>query len=362
MNQVKVEPAIKSLFEELEGHEHEQIIYCYDKPTGLKAIIGLHNTVLGPGIGGTRMWLYKSEAEALTDVLRLSKAMTYKASISGLNAGGGKAVIIADAQADKSEALLRRFGQFIHSLGGRYVTAEDVNMSTRDMELISKETPYVTGLPEEKGGSGDPSPVTAYGVYLGIKAASKKQLGTDNLAEKKIAVQGVGQVGKYLVEYLVKEGAKIYISDISNGRLEWAAQRFPVEIVNHEEIYDLDVDVYAPCALGATINCQTIPRFNCSIIAGGANNQLQDEEIHGQMLKDKGILFAPDFLINAGGLMNVYAEFQGNYDREAVYKMTEGIYQKVFDVFNVAEKENLHPQKAARVIAVKRIKENQKIN
>ncbi len=247
------------LFGALAQLGHEQVVFCYDEPTGLKAIIGIHNTALGPALGGTRMWNYATEQEALTDVLRLSRGMTFKAAITGLNLGGGKAVIIGDAKTQKTEAFLRRFGKFINSLGGKYITAEDVNMKTADMEYIAMETRYVTGLPESMGGGGDPSPVTAYGTYLGIKASAKKVFGNDSLTNRKIAVQGVGQVGMHLVEYLVKENAQVFITDISEEKVKDLTLRFKVTPVNQESIYDLDVDVYAPCALGATLNDNTIP-------------------------------------------------------------------------------------------------------
>jgi leucine dehydrogenase len=361
MNEVKVEPSKKLLFEEIGKMGHEQVVFCYDEPTGLKAIIGIHNTVLGPGIGGTRMWHYQNEDEAIIDVLRLSKAMTYKAAISGLNAGGGKAVIIGNAKTQKNEILLRRFGRFIDSLGGRYWTAEDVNMSSRDMELISMETDYVTGLPEARGGSGDPSPVTAYGVYIGMKAALKQTYGSESLQGKKIAVQGVGQVGYHLVELLTKENAIVYVSDIYNEKLERVSKQFKVNVVNQDEIFDLDVDIYAPCALGGTVNFNTIPRLRCKIIAGGANNQLENEALHGEMLVKRGIVFAPDFLINAGGLMNVYAEYQGGYNRAVVYTLADGIYNTLLGVLDFADSNGITPQQAAIQVASKRIDDIGKI-
>ncbi|MDH5475724.1 MAG: leucine dehydrogenase, partial [Cyclobacteriaceae bacterium] len=305
---------VNSLFGQVSTMGHEQVVFCHDESTGLKAIIGIHNTVLGPSLGGTRMWNYGSEAEALTDALRLSRGMTYKAAITGLNIGGGKAVIIGDANTMKTEAFMRRFGRFVESLGGRYITAEDVNMKTRDMEYIAMETRHVTGLPESMGGGGDPSPVTAYGTYLGMKAAAKKAYGNDSLENKKVAVQGVGQVGMYLVEYLTKEGAKVYVTDIFEDKLLKIAAKHNATVVGQDEIYDLDVDIYAPCALGATLNDDTIGRLKCKIIAGAANNQLENEQKHGVMLMDKDIIYAPDFLINAGGLINVYAEYLGGYN------------------------------------------------
>lgn len=336
---------------------HEQVVFCNDEATGLKAIIAIHNTVLGPALGGTRMWNYANEQEALTDVLRLSRGMTFKASISGINLGGGKAVIIGDATTMKTEAFLRRFGKFVNSLNGKYITAEDVNMKTSDMEYINMETRHVTGLPESMGGGGDPSPFTAYGVYLGMKAAAKKVFGSETLSGKRIAVQGVGQVGKHLVEYLVKEKAKIFITDLSADKVKSVAAQFNVEGVEQEDVYDLDTDIYSPCALGATINDGTIPRLRCSIIAGAANNQLKDELKHGYMLADRGITYAPDFLINAGGLINVYNEFSGNYNRDRVFAHTEKIYSTCLEILNRADRDEISSQEAAIALAEKRIQD-----
>lgn len=344
-----------TLFKEIAALGHEQVVFCHDEPTGLKAIIAIHNTVLGPALGGTRMWHYASDTEALTDVLRLSRGMTFKAAISGLNLGGGKAVIIGDAKKIKSEAFLRRFGRFVESLGGRYITAEDVNMKTRDMEFIAMETRHVTGLPESQGGGGDPSPVTAYGTYLGMKAAAKKAWGTDSLVGKKIAVQGVGQVGGYLVEYLKKENADVWITDISEERLQQVAKTFGAKVVGQDEIYDQSVDIYAPCALGATINNDTIQRLKCRVIAGAANNQLKDEAVHGKQLIAKGIVYAPDFLINAGGLINVYAEYLGGYKKEIAYQQAEKIYDTCLDILNKSEAEGISSQEAAIKLCLQRI-------
>lgn len=336
---------------------HEQVVFCNDEATGLKAIIGIHNTVLGPALGGTRMWNYANEQEAITDVLRLSRGMTFKAAISGLNLGGGKAVIIGDAKTQKTEAFMRRFGKFVNSLGGKYITAEDVNMKTADMEYIGMETKHVTGLPESMGGSGDPSPVTAYGVYLGMKSTAKKVYGNDSLTGKKVTVQGVGQVGMYLVEHLVKEGAKVTINDISEEKVKALVEKFGVAVVDADGLYDLDMDIYAPCALGATLNDNTIPRLKCSIVAGAANNQLKEELKHGYMLKDKSITYAPDFLINAGGLINVYNEHLGNYNRKRALEQAEKIYTTNLSILNLAENEKISSQEAAIKLCEKRIEE-----
>ena len=357
----EIEAVDSSLFAQVSAMGHEQVVFCHDEATGLKAIIGIHNTVLGPTLGGTRMWRYTSEQEALTDVLRLSRGMTYKASISGLNLGGGKAVIIGDANTMKTEAFLRRFGRFIESLGGKYITAEDVNMKTRDMEYIAMETNYVTGLPETMGGGGDPSPVTAYGTYMGMKAAAKKIYGSDDLSGKKVGVQGVGQVGMYLVEHLTKENAEVFITDIAQNKLKMISDKHGAKIVGEDEIYDLDMDIYAPCAMGATLNDDTINRLKCQVIAGAANNQLKDETKHGYMLMDKGIAYAPDFLINAGGLINVYAEYLGGYNREQTYRQAEKIYDTCLNILNVADTDNISAQEAAIKLAKDRIEAISKV-
>ncbi len=349
-----VAPLACNIFDHVAVSKHEQIVFCNDPETGLKAIIAIHNTNLGPALGGTRMWMYKTEAEALNDVLRLSRGMTYKAAISGLNLGGGKAVIIGDSKKDKSEALFRRFGRFINNLNGQYITAEDVGTSTKDMEYVAMETKSVTGLPESMGGSGDPSPVTAYGVYMGMKASAKFAWGNDDLSGKKVLVQGIGNVGRNLVGHLTKEGAVVYIADINEDQLNKVAAEHGATIVSNEGLYDLDIDIYAPCALGATLNTENISRLKCSIVAGAANNQLADENVHGPMLVQKGIVYAPDFLINAGGLINVYSELNG-YDRSKALAQTEHIYNATMDILKNAQAEGIHTQLAAMQIAEKRI-------
>jgi len=317
----------------MEQHDHEEVLFCYDRPTGLKAIIAIHDTTLGPALGGTRMWPYATEAEALNDVLRLSRGMTYKSSLAGLDLGGGKAVIIGDARTQKTEAMFRRFGQFVDSLNGRYITAEDVGMSVTEMVNIKKETKNVAGLPEEMGGSGDPSPVTAYGVYCGMKAAAKTAYGSDSLNGRKVSVQGAGNVGHALVGHLIGEGATVYLTDIHEEKLAAIKAEFPeVNIVTPDAIYDLDVDIYSPCALGATVNDDTLKRLKCSVIAGAANNQLADEAIHGKAVMEKGILYVPDFLINAGGIINCAWERKG-YNRKAALLQTEDIHHTALRIF-----------------------------
>jgi leucine dehydrogenase len=344
----------QSVFDHMQQMGHEQLVFCHDPHSGLNAIIGIHNTTLGPALGGTRLWNYNSHEEAIIDALRLSRGMTFKAAISGLNLGGGKAVIIADPK-QKSEALWRRYGKFVNSLNGKYITAEDVNTSARDMEYIALETSHVTGVPEYMGGSGDPSPFTAYGVFVGMKASAKKMWGNDNLSGKKVLVQGVGHVGQYLVGHLVQEGAKVYITDINQEKIKETVEKFhTVEVVDGAGIFDMDIDIYAPCALGATVNSESIAKMKCAIIAGAANNQLADENTHGAELIKKGILYAPDFLINAGGLINVAAELDG-YNRERVMGNVEKIYDRTLDIYHLSETEKIHTQAAAIRIAEKRL-------
>lgn len=331
--------------------DHEQLVFCQDNATGLKAIIAIHNTILGPALGGTRMWMYNNEAEAINDVLRLSRGMSYKNSLAGLNLGGGKAVIIGDSRTQKNEALFRRFGKFVNSLGGKYITAEDVGISPRDMTWVNMETNHVAGLP---GKSGDPSPVTAYGVYVGMKAAAKAQFGSDSLAGKKIAVQGVGHVGQYLVEHLTKEGAKVFISDIHEATLKNIAQKFGSQVVGLEEIYDLDTDIYAPCALGATINDDTLSRLKCSIIAGAANNQLKEERKHGEAVMQKGMIYTPDFMLNAGGVINCYAEVKELSPEWAMAK-AEDIYNTTATIIKRSQDENIPTYAIANKMAEERI-------
>lgn len=342
-------------------YNHEQILFCNDNATGLKAIIAIHNTVLGPSLGGTRMWNYKNEMEALTDVLRLSRGMTYKSSVAGLNLGGGKAVIIGDASKIKSEALLRRFGKFVNSLGGKYITAEDVAMSSRDMEIIKMETDHVSGLPVNMGGSGDPSPVTAYGVYVSMKASAKEAYGSDNLSGKKILVQGIGNVGMHLVEHLTKDGAKVYVNDISEERIKTAVNNYKAEFVEASKMFDLDIDIYAPCALGATVNDDTLAKLKCKIICGAANNQLAEEKKHGDLVLQKGIIYAPDFVVNAGGIINVFYELEG-YNRERALAHAEKIYDTTWNIFQTAKAQNIPTYAAANKIAELRIESIARIN
>jgi len=353
----KVDP----VFGQLSFDNHEQVVFCNDKDTGLKAIIGIHNTVLGPALGGTRMWQYANEWEALNDVLRLSRGMTFKAAITGLNLGGGKAVIIGDAKTQKTPELMKRFGEFVHSLSGRYITAEDVGMETADMDLVREVTPYVTGISESKGGAGNPSPITAYGVFMGMKAAAKYKFGSDIIEGKKVLVQGIGHVGESLVENLVNEGASVIINDIDEERLQEVSNKYGVSIYRGNDIYSEAIDIYAPCALGATVNDDTIYKIKAQVIAGAANNQLANEEKHGRILKKRGIVYAPDFLINAGGIINVYAELEG-YDKQEVIRKTKNIYNTTLEILKKAGSNGITTNHAALHIAKERIANRKKEN
>lgn len=347
------------VFGQVSFDNHEQIVFCNDKDTGLKAIIGIHNTVLGPALGGTRMWNYTNEWEALNDVLRLSRGMTFKSAITGLNLGGGKAVIIGDAKTQKTPELMRKFGEFVHSLSGKYITAEDVGMQTEDMDTVRDVTPYVTGISESRGGSGNPSPVTAFGVYMGMKAAAKFKYGSDVLAGKKVLVQGIGHVGETLVDYLTKEGAIVTIADINEARLNEMGAKYGAKVFNGPDLYSAEVDIYAPCALGATINDETIYKLNASIVAGAANNQLANENVHGKILQERGILYAPDFLINAGGIINVYAEIE-HYDKAEAMRRTENIYNTTLEILDFAVKNNMTTHQAALTFAQNKIEQRKK--
>ena len=349
------------VFGQLSFDDHEQIVFCNDKDTGLKAIIGIHSTVLGPALGGTRMWDYNSEWEALNDVLRLSRGMTFKSAITGLNLGGGKAVIIGDSKTQKTPELMRRFGEFVHSLSGKYITAEDVGMETEDMDIVREVTPFVTGISEEKGGAGNPSPITAYGVFMGMKAAAKYRFGSDILEDRTIFVQGIGNVGEALVEHLVNEGANVTIADINHERLEEVKSKYGVAIYSGTDIYSEAMDIYAPCALGATINDSTIHKLKARIIAGAANNQLENEARHGALLQERGIVYAPDFLINAGGIINVYAELE-NYDRQEIMRKTENIYNTTLEILERARVNGFTAHNAALKIAKERIEARKREN
>lgn len=341
-------------FEIIENHGgHEQIVFCSNKDVGLKAIIAIHNTTLGPALGGTRMWNYASETEALVDVLRLSRGMTYKASAAGLNLGGGKAVIIGDSKTMKTEGLFRAFGRFVNSLNGRYITAEDVGTTVREMEYVFQETPWVTGIPKAFGGSGDPSPYTAHGVLMAIKASVKERLGSDTLSGVRIAVQGLGNVGFHLIEYLAKEKALVTVTDLDPERVRRANQQFGFHGVSPDEIIATECDVFTPCALGAVINDQSLSKIKAKVVCGGANNQLAEPR-HGDHLRELGILYAPDYVANAGGLMNVFVELEGYSPDRALDKTTE-VYTNMMSVFSIAKRDGIGTHTAADRLAEERI-------
>ena len=342
------------IFDQITTQEHEQVVFCHDKATGLKAIIAIHDTTLGPALGGCRMWPYEKEEDAIFDVLRLSKGMTYKNAAAGLNLGGGKAVIIGDP-AMKSEALFRSFGRFVESLGGRYITAEDVNTSVPDMMYIKEETEFVAGLPETIGGSGDPSPFTALGTFEGIRSVAKYRMDKDDLNGVSVAVQGLGHVGYYLCEYLHEAGADLIVTDINQERIDTVVKEFNAKAVGLDEIYTVDADIFAPCALGAIINDDTIGNLKFKAIAGASNNQLLDEEKHGKMLKDMNILYAPDYIINSGGVINVYYETINEYVRENVTQKVKNVYNILMEIYKISDDENIPTHIASSRFAERRI-------
>ncbi len=341
-------------FEVMEKYGHEQIVFCSNKEAGLRAIIAIHNTTLGPAIGGTRMWNYPNVDMAIKDVLRLSRGMTYKSAIAGLNLGGGKAVIIGDSSTQKNELLFRTFGKFVDSLGGRYITAEDVGTDVKDMEFVRMETKYVTGISRALGGSGDPAPVTAYGIFVGMKACAHEKWGNDSLKGRKIAIQGAGHVARYLCEHLYSEGANLFITDLVEDKVKRVLETVKAHIVKPNEIYEIDADIFAPAALGAVINDDTISKLKCDIIAGAANNQLEDEERHGRMLIDKGILYAPDYVVNSGGLINVANELEG-YRQDRAMKQAEGIYDILKNIFKISKTQNIPTNMASNRLVEERL-------
>ncbi len=333
-------------------YRHDQISMWYDEETGYRGIIAIHDTTLGPALGGTRFWNYDSDFEAFVDVLRLSRGMTYKAAVAGLNLGGGKSVIIGDYSRKDRADLFRAHGRHVESLGGRYITAEDVGTSTTDMEYIKEETDHVVGL---AGKSGDPSPVTAFGVYRGMRACALFRYGSDSLAGKLITVQGLGHVGYNLCKDLYEDGARLVVADIDSQKTEQVAREFRARVVESKNIYDVDADIFAPCALGAVINSRTIPKLKVDIIAGAANNQLADEE-SGDRLYELGIVYAPDYVINSGGLINVNAEIEGWTLEESRKKASE-IYDTILHILELAKEERIPSYLAADRLAQRRIDE-----
>ncbi|TZE81319.1 Glu/Leu/Phe/Val family dehydrogenase [Calorimonas adulescens] len=340
------------LFSYMQKYDYEQVVFCHDKASGLKAIIAIHDTTLGPALGGCRMWTYSCEDDAIMDALRLAKGMTYKNAAAGLNLGGAKTVVIGDPKKDKSEALFRALGRFIQTLNGRYITAEDVGTNVRDMEYIRMETKYVAGLGE---GSGDPSPFTALGVFQGIKAACKEVYGSDDLTGRKVAIQGIGNVGYNLAKLLKEAGAELIVTDIFEDNVRRAVEELGAKAVKADKIFEVECDIFAPCALGAVINDDTIDRLKCKIVGGSANNQLKEDK-HGDMLQQRGILYVPDYIINAGGVINVAAEFEpGGYRKDKATRKVEALYDAVVDVIEISKRENIPTYKAADRLVENRI-------
>jgi len=336
--------------------DHEEVVFCNDPKSGLKAIIAIHDTTLGPALGGCRMWPYASEAEALEDVLRLARGMTYKAAMAELDYGGGKSVVIGDPRRDKTPALLTSLGRFVDGLGGRYIVAEDVGTSVPDMEIVRQVTAHVAGT--AGGGSGDPSPATAWGVYQGIRAALEHRFGRPDLEGVSVAVQGLGHVGGYLCEHLAEAGARLLVSDLDGAAVRRAEQRFGAAALAPDRIYDAEADVLAPCALGAILDDDTIPRLKVSIVAGAANNQLAEAR-HGAALAARGILYAPDYVINAGGIINISHEAP-RYDRELAFDHVAGIHDTLAELFARAEAEGLPTSEMADRLAAERIERHRR--
>jgi len=339
------------LFDTIAGMGHEQLVLCQDSASGYRGIIAVHSTVLGPALGGTRFWNYATDEEAIVDALRLARGMTYKNAVAGLNLGGGKSVIIGDNKTADREMIFRAHGRFVESLGGRYITAEDVGTSTADMDYVHMETDYVSGL---AGRSGDPSPVTAHGVFRAIQASAKERWRSDDLANKIVAVQGCGHVGYYLAKELHEAGAKLVVSDIDAERVKRVVSEFTARGVSSDEIYGVEADIFAPCALGAIINDKTIPQLKVEIVAGAANNQLLEER-HGDALESRGVLYAPDYVANAGGVINVYSELAG-WTSARSFRKADEIYDTVRKVFEIARTEKVPTYLAADRLAEQRIR------
>ncbi|MBI2851877.1 MAG: Glu/Leu/Phe/Val dehydrogenase [Chloroflexi bacterium] len=341
------------IIEYMERHDYEQLVFCSDPQAGLRAIISIHDTTLGPALGGVRMWPYRTEEEAILDVLRLGQAMTYKSAVAGLNLGGGKTVVIGDPNKDKSDALFRSLGRFVESLNGRYIICEDVGTTVPDMQNIRAETAHVTGLPLSWGGSGDSSAMTAFGVYQGMKACLKEAFGSESVHGRTVVIQGVGKVGSHLASLLRDDGANLIVTDVSLQALERARQEFGATAVDAGAIYDVQCDVFSPNALGAVLNRQTIPRLKCRVIAGGANNQLE-EDPDAELLQARGILYAPDYIINAGGVVNLAMELT-RYDAEQARAQTAEIYHTMERIITRAKVEGLTTAKVADMLALERI-------
>ncbi|MBT9283306.1 MAG: leucine dehydrogenase [Hydrogenibacillus schlegelii] len=341
------------VLEQMQKDDYEQVVFVQDRGSGLRAIIAIHDTTLGPALGGVRMWPYASEEEALRDVLRLARGMTFKSAAAGLDLGGGKAVILGDPKRDKSEALFRAFGRAVHALGGRYITAEDVGTTVEDLEHVFKETPYVTGISSAFGSSGNPAPVTAFGVFQGMRAAAEAAFGSDDLRGRTVALQGAGQVAYHLARHLAEAGARLIVTDLDPEKAGRIAREFGAETVPPDAIYDVEADIFSPNALGGVLNDETIPRLRVRLVAGAANNQLESPH-HARALKARGILYAPDFIINAGGVINVADELSG-YDRERVMRRVAALYDRVKAVIAHAEAAGVSTHEAAEALALRRI-------
>ena len=339
----------------MERYHYEQLVVCHEPSVGLKAFIAIHDTTLGPSPGGVRIWPHATEEEAIMDVLRLARAMTYKSAVAGLPLGGGKGLIVADSRTDKSEGLLKAFGRYVDTLGGRYITTEDVGMTPEDLVHIAQETPHVLGLPTSLGGSGDTSKQTGWGVYLGMKACAKAAWGSDSLEGRVVGIQGFGNVATYTVSHLLEEGVEIVATDINEDALD-RARDLGARVVGVEEIYDVECDIFSPCALGSSLNGETIPRLRCTVVAGGANNQLASEE-HGVELQRRDILYAPDYVINAGGIINAASELDGTYRPERAKELTERIYDTLEHVIHISRAEELPTNIAADRLAERRLQE-----
>lgn len=336
---------------------HEQLALWSEPEFGYRGIIAIHDTTLGPALGGTRFWDYRADADAIVDALRLSRGMTYKAAVSGVSLGGGKSVIIGDNRTADRRDIFRAHGRAVESLGGRYITAEDVGTSVHDMEFVREETEHVVGL---LGRSGDPSPVTAYGVFVGMKACAKERYGSDSLADKRVAVQGLGNVGRHLCRYLIEAGARLLITDIRPDRVRKVAGQLPgAQTVAPDDIYAAETDIFAPCALGAVVNDKTLQVLAADIIAGAANNQLAESR-HGEMLHARNILYAPDYVINAGGLVNVYGELQG-WDTDQGKRKAGEIYDALLRIFNLSRNQDVATSVAADRFARARILEARRL-
>lgn len=348
------------IFELMKKDGHEQIIFNFDKETGMRSIIAIHDTTLGQTFGGVRMVNYASMEDALRDAMRLAKAMTYKCAAADEDKGGSKAVIWGDPQKDKSEAYLRAFGRFVEMLKGRFVTGVDLNLDLTDASIIGRETQYILARPKEEGSSGSSGVTTALGIFVGLKACAKFLWGDNNLKGKKIAVQGLGAVGEPLLEYLREGGLEIIATDINEKTLQSLRKKFGYKTVKPEEIYEVDCDIFSPSAIGGILNDRTIPKLKCKIVAGCANNQLEDEERHGRMLHERGILYAPDYIINAGGVIQAIDEAQG-FNPARVKMKTERIYDRLLHIFEMAQKEGIFPVEAANRYAEMRIQEIHKM-